>query len=390
MNGMTHSTRTAAPIRVMIVEDSPSVTALLRAIIDGDPRLEVAAAVESGEKALEIIEQVKPDIISMDIRLPGINGLMVTQRIMATIPTPIVVVSASIESEDMKISMNALRAGALSVVEKPVGVSHEDFEGIAHNLCNQLVIMSEIKVVKQRFSRNVDFSFGSAGKAEPVPLELLQSKTPPSIPLTTPFKMVAIGASTGGPNALLEILGGLPPDFSLPVLIVQHITLDFLEGFISWLNSLCPLPVVMVTGDEYPRGGTVYIARPDHHLVVRKGLISAVPGTPVCRQRPSVTVMFNSIAQYYRQSAIGVLLTGMGEDGAEGLKSIKDAGGYTIAEDKSTAVVYGMPGAAVQLGAVHQSLPVKDIAPRLIELVAMSQTLNRPMNGTPKNEVLDG
>jgi two-component system chemotaxis response regulator CheB len=361
-------------IRVMIVEDSLAVMELLKAIIGSDPRLEVAAAVDSGEEALEILHRAEPDVISLDIRLPGINGFEVTQEVMRRRPTPIVVVSASVEAEDLKISMNALRAGALAVVEKPEGVTHEDFETIAQHLCTQLVIMSEVKVVKQRIQRKIDLPAGrknghveAAGLFRPVQ----------AMPGGGNFKVLGLCASTGGPNALMEILGKLPRDFPLPVLVVQHITQSFLDGFVSWLGSLCELPVVMVEHKETMRPGKIYVASPDRHLLVEMTAARSYPGPPVCQQRPSATVLFQSMAEHYRQNALGVLLTGMGEDGAEGLKAIKDAGGYTIAEDQTTAVVYGMPGTAVRIGAACESLPLPQIAPRLLELAAMAENVNK-------------
>ena len=353
-------------IRVMIVEDSPTVTELLKAIIGGDPRLEVAAAVSSGEEALEIIEKVKPDVISMDIRLPGIDGFITTQRVMQNFPTPVVVVSASVESEELKISMNALRAGALAVLEKPVGFTQQDFEKIAQHLCTQLVIMSEVKVVRQRFNRNLDLP-SARGKRAAAPATPPTRKEFPA--LDRKLTIMGIAASTGGPNALLEVINKLPGDFPLPILLVQHITQSFHEGFVQWLNSLCPFPVVMVNGKHIPEPGKIYTAMPDHHLTVNKGFLESTQGAPVSRQRPSATVLFRSLAESYNKHALGVLLTGMGDDGAEGLKAIRDAGGYTIAEDESTAVVYGMPASAVRLGAVCESLPLPQITPRILEII---------------------
>jgi len=355
-------------IRVMIVEDSITVVELLKNIINKDPRLEVAAVAESGEKALKIVENVKPDVISLDIRLPGINGFEVTQKIMQNFPTPIVVFSASLESEELKISMNALRAGALAVLEKPVGITHIDFEEIAKSLCTQLVIMSEVKVVRQWFPRKLDF---------PVDKEnFLLSSVPGGEEFSLEgrqFSVVGIAASTGGPAALLELLGHFPRNFPLPILLVQHISLSFYEGFVQWMNSLSPLPVLMVTEKIVPLAGKIYTAMPDHHLVARKGYVLSCPGEAVSHQRPSATVLFQSLAKSFFEKVIGVLLTGMGNDGAVGLKAIKDAGGYTIAEDITTSIIYGMPASAVRLGAVCESLPLYKIAPRIMEIIDSSK-----------------
>ena len=352
-------------IRVLIVEDSLVIREFLRHIIGQDPRLEVATAVESAEEALDILDRVAPDVISMDIRLPGMNGFEATRRIMAERPTPIVVVSASVEDEDLKITMNALRAGALTVVEKPVGTAHEDYESLAERLCTQLAIMSQVKVIRQRIDRgpelNPDTGRGGARTAPAVPRT--QSR------MGGAYRALGVVASTGGPKALVDLLGGLGPDFPLPILLVQHITASFLGGFVAWLDGACPFQVVIAKDDEVPAPGKVYMAPADRHLTLAGGCLRTDGGDPVCAQRPSGTVLLRAMARSLGPGALGVLLTGMGEDGAEGLLEVRQAGGYTLAEDASTAVVYGMPAAAVERGAVCESLPLPAIAPRVLELV---------------------
>jgi two-component system chemotaxis response regulator CheB len=287
----------------------------------------------------------------MDIRLPGMNGFEATRRIMAEKPTPIVVVSASVECEDLRITMNALQAGALTVLEKPVGTTSADYEALAERLCTQLAIMSQVNVVRRRVS---------AG-----PLHRPERR---AVLQTADYRMLGIVASTGGPNALVQLLGGLGKDFPLPIALVQHITASFLEGFASWLEGVCPFSVVIVRDRLTPSPGTVYLAAADCHLRVDWGGLEVGAGDPVCAQRPSGTVLFESMAKSLRAQALGVLLTGMGDDGAEGLLRIRQKGGYTIAEDESTAVVYGMPAEAVRMGAVCESLPLPAIAPRIREI----------------------
>lgn len=356
-------------IRIMIVEDSPTVRELLVHIIGKDPRLEVAAAVDSGEKAMEIIDRVRPDVISMDIRLPGMDGFETTKKIMQTHPTPIVVVSASVEKEDLKISMNALKAGALSVVEKPVNINLPSFSLMAGTICTQLAIMSEVKVVSQRLNRGRMSAY-----REKIPLKSNGITEKPDLAAHSgPFKWLGLVASTGGPKALSIILGSLPHDFPLPIFVVQHIADTFHDGFVRWLGTATPLPVVMVKSPLPAASGTVYLPPSDHHLRLQNGAVQPDHGPPVCRQRPSGTVLFKSMAAHMGSKVIGVLLTGMGDDGAEGLKAIKDAGGYTIVEDESTAVVYGMPAAAVALEAVCESLPLDKIASRILDIMARSQ-----------------
>lgn len=353
-------------IRVMIIEDSEVIRQFLQHIINRDPRLEVVAAVSSGEEALRRLRRVSPDVISMDIRLPGINGFEATQRIMSEKPTPIVVVSASVESEDLKITMNALRAGALTVLEKPVGTTHDDYSALAERLCTQLAIMSEVKVVSQRGFR-------------PAALRSTKPKQPHKLPvravpaLASGFHMLGIAASTGGPNALVRLLGDLEESFPLPILLVQHITASFLDGFVSWLASVCPFSVQIIKDGQAPAVGTIHLAPPDRHLRLAGGRLWSDHSAPMCAQRPSGTVLFESMARDLGPQAMGVLLTGMGNDGADGMLALREAGGYTIAEDESTAVVYGMPAAAVHLGAVCESLPLTAIGARLSELAAVEQ-----------------
>jgi len=339
-------------IRVLIVEDSKVIRQLLEHIVDHDPRLEIAAAVGSAEEALSILERVAPDVISMDIRLPGMNGLEATRRIMAERPTPIVVVSASVECEDLRISMNALQAGALAVLEKPTGTKSCEYESLARRLGTQLAIMSEVKLVRRR---------APAGHRGAVP-------APTAAPHPCAYTMMGIVSSTGGPNALVRLLGGLGAGFPLPIALVQHITSSFLDGFASWLESVTPFPVVIVRDRAVPVPGRAYLAAPDRHLRLERGVLRADEGEPVCGQRPSGTVLFESMAASLGAGALGVVLTGMGADGAAGLLQVRGCGGHTIAENESTAVVYGMPAEAVRLGAVCESLPLPDIAPRILAL----------------------
>jgi two-component system chemotaxis response regulator CheB len=344
-------------IRVLIVEDSDVIREFLEYIVGNDPRLEIAGSVGSAEDALRILERVSPDVISMDIRLPGMNGFEATKRIMSEKPTPIVVVSASLESDELKITMNALQAGALTVLEKPAGTTSDDYEALAERLCTQLAIMSQVKVVSRHNPRRPS----PRGTGLPATQHL------------GAFSMLGIVSSTGGPSALAHLLGELGSDFPLPIALVQHINSAFLEGFASWLSSICPFSVVIVKAREIPARGTIYLAAQDRHLRAEREYLQTDAGAAVCAQRPSGTVLFESMAKSFGSKALGVVLTGMGEDGARGLLQLRASGGYAIAEDESTAVVYGMPAEAVRLGAVHESLPLPAIAPRIRELTLPKQ-----------------
>lgn len=346
-------------MRVLVVEDSLVVRILLTHIIARDPRLELAGAVESGEAALAAIETVRPDVISMDIRLPGIDGLETTRRIMASRPTPIVVIADSVEDSSLKISMNALRAGALSVVEKPVATTNDGYEAVAGQICTQLRIMAAVPVIRRR-PIGAEWS---ARRTGPIP-EPLPSVEPDAAP-----SVLAVAASTGGPPALAKVIGGLTADFPLPVLLVQHMGAAFMDGFASWLDGVVPLPVGVARDGQTMQAGRVYVAPGDRHLELGpSGTLRVSDAAPVGGQRPAATVLFRSVARQAGAQGIGVLLTGMGEDGAQGLLDMRKAGAATIAEHESSAVVYGMPAAAVRLNAASRVLPIDQVAPHLVRL----------------------
>jgi two-component system chemotaxis response regulator CheB len=342
-------------IKVLIVEDSLVVRELLKHIIGSDPRFDLVAAVESAEEGLALLDSLQPDVISLDIRLPGMNGLDATLQIMARRPTPIVVVAANVDDDELNIAMNALRAGALAVVEKPVGVTNVAFEGMASRLCTQLAIMSQVRVVRQGINRGLSF-----GTAEPV----VRPRRP-----ANGYAMVGIVSSTGGPQALTQVLGGMGPAFPVPVLLVQHITASFLEGFVSWLAGVTPFAVKIAAAGEIPAPATVYVPPVERHLLIRDGRLALSDEPAVQSQRPSGSVLLSSMARDLGRRSVGVILTGMGSDGAEGMAAMHRADAYTIAEDESTCIVYGMPAAAAKLGAVREMLPLPDIGPRLVSLV---------------------
>lgn len=345
-------------IAVMIIEDSRVVREFLEHIIGQDSRLRVVASVASGEEALRIIYKAAPDVISLDIRLPGMNGFEVTKRIMSERPTPIVVVASDVERDELNISMNALRAGALAVVQKPVGLSHADYEKLASNICTKLAIMSEVRVIRQRYSPSPNFHLPVARVPESPSVRLSR--------LTGRPQILGIVASTGGPNALVRILNDLGRSFPAPIVVVQHITPGFLRGFVAWLNDVVPLEVVEAAHQMSLQPGKVYVAPGHFHVVASsRQELRLTSDAPVSVQRPSGTVLFRSFSRVFGADAVGVLLTGMGEDGAIGLREMYDAGAFTIAEDETTAVVYGMPAAAVRMGGVCESLPLPEIGPRV-------------------------
>ena len=345
-------------MRVMLVEDSLVVRELLRHIVSRDPRLVCVAAVGSGEEALSAIDGVRPDVISMDIRLPGIDGLETTRRIMAEHPTPIVVIADSIEDSSLRISMNALRAGALSVVEKPVATTHAGYDAVSGEICTQLRIMAQVPVIRRR-PIGTEWLGRGAATVTPGP----SASLPPTV--------LAIAASTGGPPALARVIGALPETFPLPVLVVQHMGAAFMDGFAAWLDGVVPMPVSIARDGTRAEPGRVYVAPGDRHLELGPGrMLRVLDSLPVSGQRPAATVLFRSVARQAGAAGLGVLLTGMGEDGALGLLDMRAAGAQTVAEHESSAVVYGMPAAAVRLKAARAILPLDRVAAHLLRLAS--------------------
>ena len=351
-------------VRVMIVEDSATARLFLESVIARDARLELVASVESGEEALAQLDAIRPDVISMDIRLPGLNGLQVTQAIMTRRPTPIVVVSGNVDSDELNISMNALRAGALAVIAKPSGFDAEAVAAMGRKICDTICAMSQVHVIRQSERRQANLGTPHSVLAPPPPA-ILQAVSPSGSGV-----VIGIAASTGGPPALVRLLEGLGRNFPYPILLVQHIAPGFLQGFAHWLEGMTRWPVQIARNGEQPRPGHVYVAPEDHHLRLRGRLLAIDQSPLVCSQRPSGTILFESMAQSLGNRAVGVVLTGMGEDGAAGLLRISQAGGYTLAEDASTAVVFGLPAAAAQRGAGNELLPLDSLASRLRDLAA--------------------
>lgn len=354
----------ARRVGVLIIEDSLMFRDFLVDIVQADERLEVVDAVASAEQALRVLPQLRPDVISMDICLPGVNGVDATRRIMSEHPTPVVVVAADLRSEAINRSMDALRAGALSVVEKPSARSLAAYRQMSSHLCDQFFYMSQVRVIRRR-------------SYEARPADAVSSKL--HGPVAAPGRVRAVGmvASTGGPNALAAVLGELPNDFPTPILLVQHMGSQFIGGFARWLDSACRLEVMLAEHGTVPRPGVVYIAPAERHLILAAGQLTLVEGAPACGHRPSGDVLLQSLADL-NDEAVGVVLTGMGEDGARGLLAMRRAGAHTIAQDEASAIVYGMPAAAARSGAALEQLPLEAIARRTSQLVGRTNAWTSP------------
>jgi two-component system chemotaxis response regulator CheB len=343
---MSAALRTDAPIRVLVVEDSMVMRMLLEHVVEGDPRLCVLASVASGPEALEAIARQAPDVVLMDIHMDGMDGFETARRIMETRPVPIVMCSAISDPRSVATSFHAFDAGAVAVVAKPVSVAHPEFEQQAAEMLQTLRLMAEVKVVRRWPKKRA---------ASPVP--------PAARGATSRVEVVGIGASTGGPPALQALLTAFPADFAAPILVVQHITAGFLAGLVEWLGESTPLRVEIARHGVAVEAGHVYLAPDDHHMALdahRRIRLTREPAEHGVR--PAADRLFASLAAHAGGRAVGVLLTGMGKDGALGLRAMRDAGATTIAQDRDSCVVYGMPGAAVALGAATEVLPLERIA----------------------------
>ncbi|MBI5194005.1 MAG: chemotaxis-specific protein-glutamate methyltransferase CheB [Nitrospirae bacterium] len=369
-------------INVLIVEDSAVVREYLKHILESDPKLHVMGMAEDGEEAVNFVSDNKPDVITMDVNMPDMNGLAATRKIMEINPVPIIIVSASFSHRDVERSFKAIQAGAIAVVEKPPGPGNPRYEHTASELIQTVKLMSEVKVVKRWNKSKIISTLVSTAKPHPHPNPLPEGEGIEGDPCySLPFKgrdrvgmgsspvphndikLIAIGASTGGPPVLLRVLSGLHAGFPVPILIVQHIAMGFLRGLVEWLGNNIELPVVIASDGERIKPGTIYFAPEDLHLGVDKGKrISLSDASPENGIRPSVSYLFRSAFNAYGGSAAGILLTGMGRDGAEELCLMRYSGALTIAQDKESSVVHGMPGEAIRLGGAAQVLPPERIA----------------------------
>jgi two-component system chemotaxis response regulator CheB len=342
-------------IRVLVAEDSLTARELLVEILESDPEIRVVGQAKNGVEAVELAASLRPDLITMDVHMPVMDGFEATKEIMVRAPAPILIVTSSATGREVELSLNAMRAGALMVVSKPDDPRSTHFDGLRDELVAMVKAMANVKVVRRWASQ-------SRSDGSPPPREPTSGR---------PVRLVAVAASTGGPAALQRIFAALPGDFAVPIVVVQHIATGFVAGLSDWLSTSCNLRVKVATHGEPLTGRTVFIA-PDHRQmgVGRDGRVSVTDTLAVNGFRPSATHLFASAAQAYGTSLAAVILTGMGSDGVEGLKAVKAVGGWVLAQNEATSVVYGMPGEAVAAGIVDAVLGLDQIAHRLIELVS--------------------
>ncbi|HEY8943623.1 MAG TPA: chemotaxis-specific protein-glutamate methyltransferase CheB [Polyangiaceae bacterium] len=345
-------------IRVLVAEDSLTVRKRLCEVLSADPEIDLVGDVNDGKQAIELCRALRPDVITMDMMMPVMSGLAATEYIMAHCPTPIVIVSASVNRGELFKTYEALAAGAVDVFDKPSGEETDsDWE---RRFVSTVKLVSRIRVITHPRARLSGYSGNRP--SEPAPSSSRSSSA---------IQLVALGASTGGPSAIVEILRGLPTPFPVPILFVLHINEPFGKAFAEWLDGQTGHSVGYAVAGQALRDlrGRVVMAPPDLHLLVQGGRLSLSSGPERNFCRPSVDVLFESIARECGAVTAGCLLTGMGRDGASGLLEIRRAGGFTISQDEASSVVYGMPREAARIGAARSIIPLERIPAALVDLV---------------------
>ena len=337
-------------IRVLIVDDSAVLRQSTRLILQSDAELQVVGEASNGLEAIALADKLRPDVITMDLNMPKMDGFAAIREIMAEHPAPIVVVTGADLEHETRLAAQASKLGAISVLQRPAGAGHAGYQTFAGKLIAQVKLMSAVKVIRRS-------------------KEIGTHSVSPALHATRPTEIIAIGSSTGGPAALHRILSALPANFVTPILVVQHISFGFVQGLASWLDAACSLKVKVGCQGERIEPGHVYIAPDGSHLQTdRFGKMLLSQTDPVTGFRPSITPLFESVARNSGPAAIGVILTGMGADGAVGMLALRAAGAITVAQNEASCVVFGMPKEAIALGAVQHIVPLDRIAPVLTEM----------------------
>lgn len=342
-------------ITVLIVEDSPVAQSLLVQMLESDPDIKVAGLVETAEEALFFISKIKPQVVIIDIELPGMDGLAFTQTVMEQVPIPIICVSSS-PTPDTANAFDLLEAGALAIIDKPVAAGGSD--EVKERLTSTVRAMADVKLVRRRPAKPRSKAVITGERYAKLESEQAQ------------FEVIVIGASTGGPAVLHSILRRMPRDFPVPILMAQHIAPGFLDGFVDWLRNTSRYPVEIAHQNQKLEPGHAYVCPEGFQTSISSDCrIRLTDDPPMHGIKPSVSYLFQSVAQSFGKNAVGVLLSGMGKDGAAELKSIREKGGATIAQDAASSIVHGMPGEAIRIGAAGHVVHADRIASLLVKLV---------------------
>jgi len=341
-------------MRIAIVNDVAMATEALRRVLLSVPGYRLAWVAVNGAEAVEKCKQDTPDLILMDLMMPVMDGVEATRRIMASTPCGILVVTSTLDGHSTEV-FEALGAGALDVVQTPVLAGYSRLQGTA-------ALKFKLDAIGRLVGDNRPQQPGSSAPIEPQPGSFSRTR------------LIAIGASAGGPAALASILGGLPREFPAAIVIVQHVDPQFVPMMATWLHQQSALSVRIVRQGDRPQANTALIAGTGDHLAFISSLsLGYSPQPRDCRYRPSIDVFFESVVRHWKGDVAGVLLTGMGRDGASGLKALREAGALTIAQDARSSAVYGMPKAAAELDAAARILPLNEIAKELVDFVSLSQ-----------------
>lgn len=354
-------------IRVFVVDDSAVVRAGLRQLLRGNDRFAHVGDAANGRRALELIPKADPDVVLMDIVMPDMDGVATTRELMRLCPKPILIVSELV-GRDAHLNFRVLGAGALDLIRKPTA-SEIRSPAARRRLLRRIQQIAEVPVVTRRFDRDATSRrVGDAPASPTIPMPSQRGRD---------LQLVCVGASTGGPPALHELVAALGPQVPFALAVVQHMTPGFTEGLVDWLAKSTGVPAVLARDGIVPEPGCVYVAPDRKHLVYTAGTLRLRQGAANTTHCPSVDTLFQSVARAPDAAQIaGVLMTGMGDDGAQGLAELKRAGAWTIAQDEATSAVYGMPKAALALDAACEQLPLAEIAPRLLALAATRPQLS--------------
>jgi two-component system chemotaxis response regulator CheB len=348
----------AGPITVLIVDDVKSARDMLKDILATNPRFQVVGEVADGLEAVDRALELRPSLITMDIRLPSLDGFLAVERILAEFPVPIVMITASLGDQKDKL-FRAFRAGALDVLDKQELYLWRTRPEIRSGFLRKLLTFAQIRVGPRVDSARLDVE------------ACLDVSQMDERALAESPQVVAIAASTGGPSALRYLLKQIPAQVNASFLVVQHMSRGFLDGLVRWLDNEVALPVQEAKEGDLLKPGVVLFAPEDYHMLVsERGSVRLNKSLPISGHRPSAELLFESVARCFGRRAIGIILTGMGSDGAMGLKRLRERGGRTIAQDEESSIIFGMPRAAIELDAAELILPLEEIAPRMMPWIA--------------------
>jgi two-component system, chemotaxis family, protein-glutamate methylesterase/glutaminase len=359
------SKATDKKIRVLVVDDSAFMCKVLQQIINSDPQMEVAGQGRDGRDAVALAESLRPDVITMDINMPHLDGLQATELIMSQNPRPIVIVSSE-SREGASSTLKALELGAIDFVPKPSSGIDLDMRNVGEELTRKLKLAAKVRVVRTATRSKLPAPHA------PVPVSSGQARGGALSSLSGgKFPIVAIAASTGGPAAVMRVVAGLPKDIGAAVLIVLHMPSAFTKQFTVQLAEIAPLPVKEAEANDVAQPGMIYVCPGSHHMRLSPtGKINLDSGARIDGYRPCADVAFESVASYARSLAVGVVLTGMGGDAAKGAKAVKGVGGYVLAQDEATSMIFGMPAEAIKAGAVDEVLGLDEIGSAIERRVA--------------------